>query len=272
VDPAWSEADKPGWIVDGQQRSAAVREAKVTSFPLCVTAFFADTDVEQRTQFILVNSTKPLPKGLVYELLPETEGILPKQFAFRRFPARLLQRLNHGRNSPLWHMINTPTVPEGIIKDNSMLKMLENSLTDGALYYLRDPYAGTGQVDAMLEVLHKYWDALSIVFSDAWDLPPRRSRLTHGVGIISIGFVMDAICDRFLPKAFPTRDDFVEDLGALAAVCHWTDGTWDFGGIQRKWNDLQNTPRDIQLLTDHLLDQYRLVVLGAGKHLRVAGS
>jgi hypothetical protein len=124
----------------------------------------------------------------------------------------------------------------------------------------------------MLNVLHDYWDALSLVFPDAWGLPPRRSRLTHGVGVVSMGFVMDAICDRFLPNAFPTRDDFVEDLTALAAVCHWTGGTWDFGGIQRKWNDLQNTPRDIQLLTDHLLDQYRLLVLGAGKHLRVAGS
>jgi DGQHR domain-containing protein len=272
IDPNWSEADKPGWIVDGQQRTAAVREAQIESFPLCITAFIADTDTEQRTQFILVNSTKPLPKGLVYELLPETEGTLPKQFRTRRFPARLLQRLNHGRNSPLWHMINTPTVPEGVIKDNSMLKMLENSLTDGALYYLRDPYAGTGQVEAMLDVLHDYWEAVSLVFPDAWDLPARRSRLTHGVGIVSLGFVMDAICDRFLPNAFPTRDEFVEDLAALEPVCRWTSGLWDFGAIQRKWNDLQNTPRDIQLLTDHLLEQYRLLVLGTGKHLRVAGS
>jgi DGQHR domain-containing protein len=39
TDPRWEEADKPGWIVDGQQRVAAVREAQVASFPLCVTAF-----------------------------------------------------------------------------------------------------------------------------------------------------------------------------------------------------------------------------------------
>ena len=25
----------------------------------------------------------------------------------------------------------------------------------------------------------------------------------------------------------------------------------------RRWNDLQNTPRDIQLLTDHLINEYR---------------
>jgi DGQHR domain-containing protein len=272
IDPEWSEADKPGWIVDGQQRAAAVREAKVDSFPLCVTAFIADSVVEQRTQFILVNSTKPLPKGLVYELLPETEATLPKQLRFRRLPARLLQRMNHGRNSPLWHMINTPTVPEGVIKDNSMLRMLENSLTDGALYCLRNPYEGTGDLDAMLDVLNAFWDAAAMVFPDAWGLPPRRSRLMHGVGIAGMGFVMDAICDRFLPASFPTTEEFAEDLAVLEPVCHWTSGLWDFGAIQRKWNDLQNTPRDIQLLTDHLLDQYRELVLQAGKHLRVASS
>ena len=36
-------------------------------------------------------------------------------------------------------MIRTPTMPEGKIKDNSILKMLENSLSDGALYGFRDP-------------------------------------------------------------------------------------------------------------------------------------
>jgi DGQHR domain-containing protein len=270
IDPGCPEADKPGWIVDGQQRVAAVREAAVGSFPLCVTAFIADSEVDQRTQFILVNSTKPLPKGLVYELLPDTEGTLPKQLRFRRFPARLLQRMNHGRNSPLWHMINTPTVPEGVIKDNSILRMLENSLTDGALYYLRNPYEGTGDLDAMLDVLKAFWEAVAMVFPDAWALPARRSRLMHGVGIVAMGFVMDAICDRFLPAAFPTADEFAGDLAELEPVCHWTAGMWDFGATQRKWNDLQNTPRDTQLLTDHLLDRYRELVLRAGRHLRVA--
>ena len=49
--------------MDGQQRCAAIRDAKVDRFPICVTAFITDSDIEQRSQFILVNSTKPLPKG-----------------------------------------------------------------------------------------------------------------------------------------------------------------------------------------------------------------
>src|SRR6266496_6302879 len=129
-----ADEDKPGWIVDGQQRSAAIRDARVASFPICVTAFIAESDEEQRSQFILVNSAKPLPKGLIYELLPGTVGTLPPQFQIREFPSRLLYRLNFQVNSPLYRLIQTPTNPDGQIKDNSILKMLENSLSDGALY------------------------------------------------------------------------------------------------------------------------------------------
>lgn len=74
VDPDLADEDKPGWIVDGQQRSAAVREADVEAFPLGVSAFITSSEGEQRSQFILVNSTKPLPKGLIYEFVAYDGG------------------------------------------------------------------------------------------------------------------------------------------------------------------------------------------------------
>ena len=77
LDPDAPDEDKPGWVVDGQQRCAAIRESRVGAFPICVTAFITESDAEQRSQFILVNSTKPLPKGLIHELLPSTVGALP---------------------------------------------------------------------------------------------------------------------------------------------------------------------------------------------------
>src|SRR5205823_5428832 len=51
VDPATLEDEKPGFIVDGQQRLAAIREAGVESFPTCVTAFITDDVREQTEQF-----------------------------------------------------------------------------------------------------------------------------------------------------------------------------------------------------------------------------
>ena len=80
----------------------------------------------------------------------------------------------------------------------------------------------------------------------------------HGVGIVSMGFVMDAIAERYLSERLPTTADFRADLVPLKDACRWTTGSWDFGpGMQRRWNELQNTPKDIILLGDYLLEQYR---------------
>jgi DGQHR domain-containing protein len=259
-----SAIEKPGWIVDGQQRSAAIREARVSSFPICVTAFLTDSDDEQRSQFILVNSAKPLPKGLIYELLPATTGTLPLLLQLRKFPSLLLRRLNCEVRSPLYRLIRTPTMPDGMVKDNSVLRMLENSLSDGALYRFRDPDTGAGDDDAMMDVLVKFWSAVRTSFPDAWAKPARQSRLMHGVGIVSLGFLMDAIFDRYSRSRVPTEADYAADLAALADVCRWTTGYWEFGpGSQRKWNELQNVSRDIKLLTSYLLFQYKSRVWSA---------
>jgi len=42
------DENKPGFIVDGQQRLAAIREAAIDSFPICVTAFIT-RDIRQQT-------------------------------------------------------------------------------------------------------------------------------------------------------------------------------------------------------------------------------
>jgi len=248
----------PGLIVDGQQRSAALREAEVKRFPVFVVGFIAEDEAEQREQFLLVNSTKPLPKGLLYELLPSIDAPLPEALARRRFPATLLERLNHDTDSPLRGMISTPTAPKGLVKDNSILRMLENSLTDGALFRFRTGCGEGGDVESMLGILKNYWKAVREAFPNAWGVPPKRSRLMHGAGIVSLGFLMDAIADHHRRSSVPTVRQFVSGLSRIADDCRWTDGFWDFGaGRHIKWNDLQNTSAHIQMLTDYLLSSYR---------------
>jgi DGQHR domain-containing protein len=256
MENGWSEEDKPGFIVDGQQRLAAVREAEVETFPLCVTAFITDDLKQQTEQFILVNSTKPLPKGLIYELLPNTVARLPSALNKRRFPAELLTLLNREKDSPMAGLIQTPTNPQGVIKDNSILRMLEASLSEGVLYHHKSKDGA--DVESMFSVLSAYWGAVKVVFEDAWGKPPKKSRLMHGAGILSMGHVMDWIGDRHRGKRLPTVEVFARELEPLRDVCRWTDGVWDFGpGQQRKWNELQNTSKDIQLLANHLLVTYK---------------
>ncbi len=261
-----SRDDMPGWVVDGQQRCAAVRDASIKGFPVPVVAFITDNVAEQRAQFILVNSTKPLPKGLIHELLPSTDASLPAALLRKRYPATLLEALNYTGpcnrwpgGSPLRGLIRTPTTPAGMIKDNSVLKMLENSITDGALYRYYDPETGQGETDRMLDVLFAFWAAVREVFPEAWGRPPRQSRLMHGVGIVSMGFLMDAITDRRADgDEPPDQTTYESDLRPLQEICAWTEGYWDFGlRDRRRWNDLQNIPRDINLLADFLFARYR---------------
>ena len=273
IDPEAAPEDLPGWIVDGQQRAAAIRDAEIDRFPICVTAFITGSAHQQREQFILVNSTKPLPKGLIYELLPSTEARLPSTLERRRFPAYLVDRLNHDEESPLRGMIQTHTVPDGVVKDNSVLKMLENSLTDGALYHARHTKTGERDAEAMLDVLYSFWSAVEEVFPGAWGRKPSKSRLMHGAGFVAMGFVMDAISLRYRRDGGITKERCVANLKPLRPICHWTAGTWTFpSGVVRRWDEVQNTPKDIQLLSDYLRAEFAERVWRRGRSGRATAA
>lgn len=260
IDESLPEDQKPAWLVDGQQRSAAIRDADLAEFAVAAVGFIARGEAEQRSQFILVNNTKPLPKGLIHELLPSTMGHLPTAYARKQLPAEVLARLNFGNReagSPFAGRIATPTMAEGYIKDNSVLKMIENSLYDGALYQYRDPEDGSGDVDQMVLHLNYFWTIVQLTFPDAWELAPTKSRLTHGAGIQAMGYVMDALTDG-VPTAELAGTNLEATLTRLGKRCAWTSGTWDMGGDQaRRWNGIQNTPNDVKVLTSHLLRAIR---------------
>jgi DGQHR domain-containing protein len=248
VDEAGHDGDKPGWIVDGQQRSAAIRDARLDEFPVCVVSFIAD-EQEQRAQFILVNNSRPLPKGLIHELLPSTQAELPLQLMRRRLPAEIVNRLNTDADSPFRSMIATPTRPDGVIKDNAVLRMVENSIYNGALYRYRHAATGAGDVASMLTHLKIYWQTVATTFPDAWGLPPRRSRLSHGVGIAAMGYVMDELTEDVSLRALPKAAARVSELRDVP----WTRGEWHFADGPRRWNSLQNTPNDVRTLSTHLV-------------------
>lgn len=247
-----------GFVVDGQQRLAAIREAHIKSFPIVVSAFITDDVRKQTEQFILVNSTKPLPKGLLYELLPSTDARLPMFLHKRRLASELLERLVHDDRSPLFHMIRTPTSPEGFIRDNSMLKTLGNSLSDGALFQFRGADDRAADIPKMLELLHAFWGAVKATFPDAWGITPRRSRLMHGAGIVAVGNLMDHLVARHRGRGLPSQAELQAQLGVIEPWCAWTCGMWKFPGKgkRRPWNAIQNTHQDVALLTEFLQRTY----------------
>src|ERR1700744_1805262 len=125
---------KPGWIVDGQQRALAISKSRRKGLLVPVNAFIAD-DVEiQRDQFLRVNNTKPLPRGLISELLPEVSTPLPATLEARKIPAAVCDLLNRDPSSPFHQLIRRSSSPaavraKAIISDTSIIKLVQESIT-----------------------------------------------------------------------------------------------------------------------------------------------
>lgn len=240
------------WVVDGQQRLAAIREASISTFPIFAIGFTANREEDQREQFLLVNSARPLPRALVHELLPGVTSNVPSHLQKRLLPARLVNTLNVDRASPLYGQISTSTNPGGNLKDNSVLRFLENSLSDGVLYRIAQQGTPDQQWRTMVDVLLAFWGAVKLTWPDIWRLSPRKSRLLHGAGVVSLGFLMDAMSDR-QRESWPDTSYFAQELAKIKPYCRWNEGFWEFSpDHHRHWNDIQNTPKDVQLVTNYL--------------------
>jgi DGQHR domain-containing protein len=238
----------PGLVVDGQQRLTALSQIQGKPFEIFVSALICRDEAELRRQFVLINNTRPLPKTLIYELLPMVEGGLPKRLTDRTTAADLTARLNHDPGSSLRGLIHQHTSPDGVISDIAIQRVLMNSLSDGALRHLASRKNG---LDRCLTLLSEFYQAVQYVFSEAWvGHTPRTSRLVHGAGIVSLGYVMEELHRRGADNC----DDFRRGLSCLVGRTAWTEGEWDFGeGDRRHWKAIQNTGRDINTLAQHLV-------------------
>jgi len=87
----------------------------------------------------------------------------------------------------------------------------------------------------------------------------------HRAGIVSLGMLMDAIAEGYRRLGMPSREVFEEELESILGACAWTSGHWQFrSGERRRWDEIQNTSRDVTLLADHLLGEYRRSVVAKG--------
>jgi DGQHR domain-containing protein len=253
--------NKPAWIVDGQQRALALSKSKRMDLPVPVNAFVADDVDLQRDQFLRINNTKPLPRGLITELLPEVKCALPARLAARKIPAALCELLNTDETSPFKGLIRRASDISGrgraVIADASVVKMIEESLSSpgGCLFPYRNLATGETDFAGVWGVLLAYWSAVKVVFPEAWGKPPTQSRLMHGAGLRAMGRLMDRIMAAVDVRESAAVRRVQHELGIIRPLCRWTSGNWDdLGGLA--WSELQNVPRHINLLSGFLVRAY----------------
>ena len=259
-----SASHKPAWIVDGQQRALALSGLDRTDLAVPVAAFVTDDVERQRDQFIRINSTRPLPPGLVTELLPEVAVPISPRLAARRIPSALCDQLNQHDSSPFHGLIRRPSTSardrkRAVVADTSIVKMIEESLksSSGCLFPYRNLSTGHADMESIWSLLVVYWSAVRDTFPEAWGSKPTASRLMHGVGIRAMGRLMDKVMATVNPSDANAHELAMTELSRIAPICRWTSGAWDgLGDAPVPWNSLQNTPRDVSALSNLLIRTY----------------
>ncbi len=252
---------KPAWIVDGQQRALAISKSKRTELAIPINAFIADDVALQRDQFFRVNNTRPLPRGLITELLPEVSTPLPANLQARKVPSALCDLLGNDKHSPFKGLIARASTPIGkkktaVVADASIVKMLQESLgsPSGCLFPYRNIATGETDFEGIWATLLTYWTAVQKTFPDAWGKPPNKSRLMHGAGIRAMGRLMDRVMAQVTPGSSGAVEHVRRELKMIAPVCHWTSGKWPELGLA--WNEIQNVHRHIRMLSNLLVRAY----------------
>ncbi len=257
--PIYAEGQRVAWIVDGQQRSIALSQARHKELAVPVIGFVSDQLSVQREQFILVNKAKPLPTRLINELLPETATfVLPRDLVARKVPAELVSTLNQDPASPFFRLVKRASdrgASGAVVTDTALLSLIKSSLSNplGALAPFKSVgREGGGDVTSMYRLLTTYWSAVKAVFPEAWGKDPKQSRLMHSAGLMAMGLLMDAIYARLTPDSEVAAVQ--RELEKVAPYCRWTKGTWETLGLA--WNEVQNTPPHVKKLQDALVRAY----------------
>ena len=261
---------RPAWIVDGQQRALAISKSRRSQLPIPVNAFVADEIELQRDQFLRVNNTKPLPRGLITELLPEVSTPLPANLQAKRIPSAICNLLNSEPRSPFYSLIARASTTSdrkksAVVADTSIIKMIQDSLStpSGCLFAYRNIATGETDFDGIWATLMAFWTAVKRTFPEAWGKPPSKSRLMHGTGIRAMGRLMDRMMSSIDLHGRNTVADVQQELRPIVSMCSWTEGRWkELDNLG--WNEIQNVPQHLRLLSNLLVRTY---VHGRSGHL-----
>lgn len=253
---------KPAWIVDGQQRTLALCKSRKSKLPIPICAFIADDVPIQKDQFFRVNTTRPLPRGLITELLPEVSSNLPARLASKQIPSAIVEWLATNPESPFCGLIRRASmkaedVAKTCIADSSLIKAIEESIgtPTGCLYPYRNVTTNETDFQSIFQVLVTYWTGVRNVFPTAWGKSPEKSRLMHGAGIRSMGRLMDRIMPNIRSRGKKGIQEVEKELALIATDCRWTQGNWEsMNGMA--WNEVQNVPKHIQLLSWVVINLY----------------
>lgn len=252
---------KPGLIVDGQQRVSALAQLPASrKFPVVVIGFATASEQTQLEQFILVNRTKPLPRDLISELLPQARtDRLPRSWKFTQTAAAVVEKLRFDKGSPFFCRIKgVGTSGDGAnISQAALIAVISASMRRGVLKTITEHQDQTDEekVDRMTRIVVSYFRGVARVWPEAWSGSPWTSRLVHGVGLSAMGQLMEVVFEDLNPQSLRVVSSVENRLRRIRRRCAWTYGRWP-KPLDCAWDALQNTSQDKRRLVNFLLREY----------------
>jgi hypothetical protein len=77
----------------------------------------------------------------------------------------------------------------------------------------------------------------------------------HGVGIRSMGKLMDRIMSTIDPSSENATSLVIKELKLISPSCRWTSGVWEeLGGLE--WNNILTTNKHYTMLYNFLIREY----------------
>jgi DGQHR domain-containing protein len=263
---SYEEEIPSAWIIDGQQRTQALREAKLLNFPIFVTAFAESDENVQRQQFVNVNSSKPLPSALINELLPHLEQV-PAKFSKKALPSAVAEILATDKNSPFFGLVKLATMnlenkTKPVVEFNSLVLAIANCAKNkNSFIRVKFESGGVKQIKEVAENLILWWKSVKVIFPNAWGKLPKESRLMHGAGIWVMTHLADHVARCY--GRWPAKEEIVKDQTAIRDHVAWTleDEKWeniDGVGYDMKWNEIQNTAAHKNLLANYIIRKWEM--------------
>ncbi len=254
------ETKRAALIVDGHILALAASRADLAKLPLPIFGFICDDELKLRKQFQRINTLPRMSADQANDVIPEVLASFSQKLSAKEVPEAVVNWLNESERSPFYRMVKgakTPQPNQKSIAPSAMLvRMVDESLStpSGCLFPYRNIATGKTDFDGICRVLILFWSGARNVFPDAWGKSPTKSRLMHGVGIRVMGRLMDRVMPTIAIEGKKAQKEVDAEIGKIQQYCRWTSGTWD--ELDLKWNEVQNVPRHIHMLSNYLIRTY----------------
>jgi len=272
------DAEKPGWILDGQQRmwsleNIARRSEDPDSLELIgpvtigIGEFKANDSKKNdfiRRTFTAANNTKNLPKNFRKDLMATldeaSQEMLTEKDKIETFIASISEVLNIDKDSPFIDLIDMANfgLPQNqgeLIARGAIYSMIKEILNYPGFYKDDLPIAREDyRFIFNIELIKDYFNAIKFTFLVEWDKPISESRIRSRLVITTFAKLIETILHISVATS-PDRDNrFRSITGELIKL--WEDEQVSFDITSPIIYSKRNNLRDIKELTKELKRKY----------------